>query len=325
MAATKKLDIEALEKSGVLKRGSHPDLQIQRIPSGLETFDELIGGGIPRGRFIQLYGPESTGKTLLCQYIARAIQQTDYPEVVYFDLEKTFDEHWWRKTGVDVDKMIVTTPENGELAVDVMTTLLNDDTFKCGLFIIDSIAGLVPQAEMDQNKSATDSRQPGAQAQLITRMYQKTISIMGECTILMTNQMRESIGQPYASEMDALPGGRANRHYCHITLRTRRESWLNDPNGNHTGFSMEIISRKNKTCSVPDGTSVILPFDAQNQIDMIITYTNDGIEKKTIGRAGPYYTWAEQRWLGKAAMQQWFRENPEATEILKQQLYSVHV
>lgn len=312
-------------KSGLLKKGSHPDLEIVRISTGIELLDQLIGGGVPRGRYIQLYGPESTGKTLLCQYMAASIQKTDRPEVVYFDLEKTFDEFWWRQTGVDVDKMIVTTPPNGEAAVDIMTTILRDKSFKSGLFIIDSLAGLVPKSEMnEENSMENDKRQPGAQAQLITRMYQRTLSLIGDCTFVMTNQMRDTIGQAHSSDLDSLPGGRANKHYCHITLRTRRANWINDTNNNHTGFEMEVISRKNKTCSVPDGTSITLPFDAKNQIDMIVAYLNDGIEKKIIVRNGPYYAWSEERWLGKAAMQQWFGANPEATEILKQQLYSVH-
>lgn len=320
----KPMDIETMMKKGLLKKGSDESLQVIRISSGIELLDELLGGGVPRGKVIQLYGPESTGKTLICQYLTKAVQNTELPMILYVDLENSFDANWWSATGIDMDKLIVTSPASGEEAVDVMLAFLRDKSYKVGLIIVDSLAGLIPSSEVDPDRSTENNPQPGLQARLITRMYGKTKGEQGDTIIVVTNQMRDSIGTQY-DELGVLPGGRANRHYCHIILRTRREGWINDSDNNHTGFTMEIISRKNKTCSVADGTSIMLPFDAQNQIDMLIAYTNDALEKKIITRNGPYYAWMENRWLGKANMQQWFKDNPEAVDILKQNLYSVEV
>lgn len=314
-------DLEKLLKEGLIKYGSDPSLVINRTSSGIEKLDELLGGGLPLGKIIELYGPESTGKTLICQYIAAAIQKTDLPGVLYMDMEDSFDQGWWAQSDVDLSRMMVSNPATGEGAIDIMMALLQAKDAKLGLIIVDSIAAMTPSVQADPDKSSEDKGAMGVQAKLITLMFHKIKGLLGDCIFLLTNQMRDSLGTMH-DEIGALPGGRANRHYCHAILRTRRESWINEGD-NHVGFNMEIINKKNKLAKTADGASIILPFNYRGQIDVLMSYMDEAINLNIIQQSGPWYQFAEQKWLGKSAMREAFSGSPNMTEKLKTDLATV--
>lgn len=307
---------ELLEK-GLVKKGSDPALKLNRISSGLPSLDELLGGGIPKGRFVGLYGPESTGKTLMAQYITSQVQKSERPLVVLFDLETSFDEAWWQQTGVDTESLIVSTPPNAEAAIDIMRTLLTHEK-KLGMIVIDSLGAMAPKYEVDEARSSEDKPMPGAQAKVITMMYRQCSGLLNNQTIFLTlNQMRDSIGTH--DELAGLPGGRAHRHYSHIILRTKRTEWIKE-SGNNVGFEMEITSRKNKTCAVADGTSITLPFRATSQIDLFAYTLEAGITKGLIGKSGPYYRYGDTNMLGMTRLRTFFQENPNELQLLEAQL-----
>lgn len=311
-------ELEKLFKDGLIKYGNSPDLVIKHISSGIETLDEFLGSGVPLGKIIQFYGPESTAKTLLCQYIMAAIQKSANPDVIYFDLEDSFDPEWWAQSEVDLDKVMVSAPATGEEVIDIISALLNSEGIKLGCIMIDSLAGMIPMQEADPDNSAEDKNM-GLQAKLITLLYRKLRSGIAQSkhkpVILMTNQMRDSLGKQY-DEISALPGGRANRHFAHIILRTRRHSWIEEGKS-RVGFNIEVISRKNKLAKTPDGSSIVLPYTFNSQIDLLMAYIEEAIERQAITQRGPYYAWREMKWLGKNAMRDFFRENPESLELLR--------
>lgn len=317
--------IAQMKRSGLIKQGNDSGLMIERIPIGIPQLDELIGGGIPRGRGIQFYGEESTGKTLGVQYIIAAIQRSSTPDVLVMDQENTYDQAWWAQSGVDTEKLMVSRTDTAEQAIDVIVSVLNAMGPKAavgnrtlGAIVVDSIAALIPQVEMVEDKSAEDSRQPGAQAKAITYFYHKIggTNLGNQVALVSTNQMRDSVG--YASEMSSLPGGRANRHYNHIFLRTRREEWIKDEHGKVVGYMMEIISRKNKTCKTPDGTSIKIPILADSQVNWTITYIEEGRRLGYITSRGPYYYFGEVQKMGMQALRAFFSETPAAFEELRQ-------
>lgn len=310
-------DINELMKQGLVKKGNDDSLFLKRAPIGIPQLDNLLGGGIPLGRCIEAYGPESTGKTLLSQYMTAAIQKTDKPLVVLFDLERCFDEVWWKQSGVDTDNLLVTSPATAEETIDIMMSVMNDEHL--GLMIVDSIPAMIPAPIANPDKSASE-KTIGLLAQLVTLMYAKLVHPLSQkgVTLLATNQMRETIGG--YDELAALPGGKAQRHFSQIILRTKREGWINDSKGKYIGFDMEIISKKNKTCSVPDGTSITIPFLAEGQIDLLTAYINDAIAKGVIARAGPYYKYNDKNYLGIPNLRNFFRENPDEEETLRIQL-----
>lgn len=307
--------IDSLIKDGSIRMGNDPSLVIKRIPTGLDALDHILGGGIPKGKIIEFYGQESTGKTLMAQYITKAIQTTENPNVLLMDMEDSFDQEWWQMSGVDIEKLWVSAPVTGEQAIDVMTAILRGKDAKCGMIIIDSIAGFVPSPEMDPDKSAEDRVSMGLQAKLITSMFRRVKGLLGDTVLLMTNQMRDNMNSQY-DEIGALPGGRANRHYCHILMKTRKDEWINEGKA-HIGFQLEIINRKNKLSTVPDGESVKFPFLYTSQIDMQIMLIEAGIQEKLIHQNGPYYYWGDDGISGKANLRSWFNEHPEKLEELK--------
>lgn len=310
-------DVKKLMEQGLIKKGNDESLYLKRIPLGLPQLDDLLGGGVPVGRCIEAYGPESTGKTLLAQYITAAIQKTNKPQTLLMDLEFCYDETWWKQSGVDTESLWVSQPTTAEEAIDIMSSCMNDQTL--GLMIVDSIPAMIPAKIADPERSAED-KTIGLLAQLTTLMYSKLLHrVMEQGVILLaTNQMRANLGG--FDELAALPGGFAQRHYNQVILRTKREGWIKDSQKNTIGFEMEIISKKNKTCSVPDGTSITIPFLAKSQIDLLTAYIHEGIEKKFIEKKGPYYYYGGKSNLGVPALRTFFDENPNELELLKVQL-----
>lgn len=308
-----KKTLEDFTKEGFLKRGSDPSFKVDRIPLGIPALDDFLGGGLPTGRCLEAYGPESTGKTLIAQFAVAAVQKTDKPIALFMDMERSFDKEWWEKSGVDCESLIVSTPATAEQAIDIMVAMAEgqDDL---GIIVVDSIGAMVPQVVVE--KQAEDTQQPGTQAKVITMMYHKLVSIIDRKRLVFyaTNQMRETLGG--YDEMAPLPGGRANRHYNHIILRTRREDWIKQGE-ERIGFYMEIVQRKNKTCSQPDGSSVTIPFLFRGEIDKVTATLDDAIKRKVVERKGAYYYFEGSNYLGMAAIREYLTSNEEALERLK--------
>jgi protein RecA len=301
--------LDALLRSGVIKMGNDPSLHYIRIAIGIPQLDTLIGGGVPCGKFILNFGPESAGKTLIAQYIAAAIQRFG-KKVLYIDLEGSYDEAWWSQSGVDPALLMVASPASAEETINMIRGVLMS-TPDLGMIILDSVAGMIPQVETDPTRGSEESRIPGAQAKAVTFMYHQLKGILGDCIFWSCNQMRDSIGT--MSELASLPGGRAQRHYSHIILKTRRESWINNPVNptQRMGYYMEITSMKNKTCSTADGDAIKLPIMFQNQLDWTTSYIEDGLAYGYIVRRGPYYTFDEQRFMGMQALREFFTSHED--------------
>lgn len=307
--------IAELKRAGLIKTGTDERLVIQRIPLGIAALDRLLGGGLPVGRCILNYGPESTGKTLFAQYATAAVQQTEKPLGLYMDLEGSYDESWWIQSGVDTSQLMVSNPATGEEAVDIVRSVIAAED-RLGIIIVDGIAGMVPAPEMDPEKGTAENKQPGLQAKLVTLMYRQIKHDVTEKKIvfLSTNQMRANIGA--YDELAALPGGKAQRHYSSIILRTAREGWIKQDK-EPIGFYMEIISKKNKTCGVPDGSSIVLPFLSAGQIDLLTSFLEEAVTLHLITKAGPYYTFGNVRALGMPNLRKHFAEHEDDLGILK--------
>lgn len=304
-----------LKRDGVIKMGDDESLRVTRIAIGIAQLDTLIGGGIPRGKFIQNFGPESAGKTLVGQYICAAVQRSG-KSALYIDLEGTYDQEWWALSGVDTSQLMVASPASAEEAINLMRGVLVS-TPDLGIIMLDSIAGMIPQIETDMTRGSEENRQPGSQARAVTFMYHQVKGILGQCIFWSCNQMRDVIGQ--GNELSALPGGRANRHYNHIILKTRRESWINNPTDprQRLGYYMEVTSYKNKTSNVADGEYIKLPIMFRNQLDWTTSYIEDGLQYRYITRRGPYYYFDGQNFMGMQALREFFTSNEDQLARLR--------
>lgn len=305
--------LDSLIKDGLVKYGNDPRLIIKRMPIGIPMLDDLLGGGLPMGRCTMAYGEESTGKTIIAQYAAAAVQRSERPLVLYMDMERSYDEPWWIASGVDTSQLLVSTPMTAEQAIDIMRSMLQGSS-ELGMIILDSIPAMTPMPEMDPEKSSED-KTIGLQARVITLMFRQIMPLLEDKVIFyVCNQMRESIGK--YNEIAGLPGGRAIRHNSHIILRTRRESWIKDDKAN-TGFYMEITSRKNKVASTPDGSFVLLPFMFSGKIDMLTAYLEDAKARNIITRKPPYFYWNDKAFHGMPNLRQYFLDNEEEMRTLE--------
>ena len=305
--------IESLLAAGLIMRGNDPRLVIRRLPSDIPGFDDLLGGGWPAGRYTQIVGPESTGKTVLLQYaVASQQHDEDKPICLILDHERGYDAKWWAASSVDTDELLVAQPMYGEEGINVILATINAEP-RLGLVGIDSIAAMMPHAMVEPDKGA-EQHFVGTQAKLISQFFAMVTPQMDDIVFILLNQMRANIG----GYEENYPGGWAMRHSNHITLRTRREGWIKEGE-TRVGFIMEIINKKNKVGGV-QGASVQIPFHFKGQIDMVQSFIDEALERKIIIARLPYYAWGEVKKLGKAAMRQHLIDNPEEFERLKAEL-----
>lgn len=296
--------IEELMDKGHLRKGSDERFVIRRIPFGLPDLDEVVGGGLPRNRITIVTGEYSVGKSFLVQlFMKRALEEG--MQVAYIDTERTFDPIWWAQIGLDIDKIWVSQPSSGEVAIDVAVKLAGDGF---DVVAVDSLAGLISEevAEADAAKKFI-----ATQAKLVTRLMQKLIAVDHKAVILCTNQLRSSIGP---GPIDLMPGGWAQKYFGHLMLRMFRESWIEEREVK-VGFNMKVICRKSKVSR--SYGECILPFRFRGEIDILSMLLDRALEAGLVEQAGAWYTVLEgEKTLGRNHVLEMLRED----EALKQRL-----
>ena len=311
-----KSDLDQMVKDGLLMRGDDERLILRRIKTGIPPLDALIGGGLPYSRNTMIVGPESTGKTVIAQYLTKA--QQNAPErrlVLLIDAEMSFERSWWEASGVNVkENLYVSQPATGEQAVDIMLAVLEAEP-ELGMIILDSIPALRPKAVVESESA--EQNYMGLLAQLVNKMFTLLMAHPGwrKIAFVTINQIRDN----FNGYDEVWPGGHGLRHFNHLVLRTRRTEWIKEKN-RRVGFKMEIYSRKNKV-GIPED-AVIVPFMFTSQIDLIQSYVQEGVAKGVIRASSPYYyvplaNGKEQALLGMANLRTFFVENQNMQEWLE--------
>lgn len=205
-------------KGSVMKLGDRVGVDIDAISSGSIKVDEALGiGGYPKGRIIEIFGPESSGKTTLALHAIAQVQKSG-GRAAFIDAENAIDPHYVENLGVKIDELILSQPDSGEQALEICEILIKSEAID--LVVIDSVAALVPQAELDGEMG--DS-QVGLQARLMSKAMRKLSGAMNrsECTAIFINQLREKVGVVYGNP-ETTPGGRALKFYASVRLDIRR-------------------------------------------------------------------------------------------------------
>lgn len=310
--AKKKNAVSDLLKSGDLMMGDDPRLDMRWLPTGIPQLDAITGGGIPYNRVVAIVGAESTGKTVLLQHIAAAVQKTDRPYFLLVDCERSYDRAWWMASGVDPAKLMVSQPVFGEQAIDVMTASLQASD-QIGGVGLDSIPAMVPKiiVEADSAEDKFVGRLPA----LVNVMLARMTPLIRNCVFVHCNQMRANIG----GHEEIYPGGLGLKHGTHLRLRTRRDGWIKEGT-ERVGFPMEILVPKNK-CGIPYGECQI-SFRFRGQLDLVQSYLDEAIQQRVIQERIPFYIWEEvdQKWHGKQQMRDYFVENKGALTLLRSRL-----
>ena len=301
-------------KGAVMKLGERQAVDVSVIPSGSLLLDEALGvGGYPKGRIIEIFGPESSGKTTLALH-AIAECQKQGGRAAFIDAEHAIDPVYAKNLGVDIDELILSQPDSGEQALEIAEMLA--DSGAIDLLIVDSVAALVPQAELDGEMS---DNSVGLQARLMSKAMRKLAGILNknECAIIFINQLREKVGVMYGNP-ETTSGGRALKFYASIRLDIRRTEAIKS-GSDVTGNTCRIKVVKNK---------VSPPFK-QCEIDIIY---GQGISKESeildravelgiVKKSGAWFEYDGSKIAqGRDAAKEYIKSNEDVKEKLLKQI-----
>jgi len=237
--------LKAIEKTygkgAVMRLGERPPVEVDAIPSGSLLIDAALGvGGYPKGRIIEIYGPESSGKTTLALH-AIAEAQKQGGRAAFVDAEHSIDPIYARNLGVDIDDLILSQPDSGEQALEIVEMLASSGAID--IIVVDSVAALVPQAELD---GLMADNQVGLQARLMSKAMRKLVAVLNRssCTIVFINQLREKVGIVYGNP-ETTSGGRALKFYASVRIDIRRSEAIKDGN-DIVGNTVNVKIVKNK-------------------------------------------------------------------------------
>ena len=208
-------------KGSIMRLGDAARMRVETIPSGAITLDLALGGGLPKGRIIEIYGPESAGKTTLALHAVAEVQKAG-GVAAYVDAEHALDPTYSAALGVDIANLLVSQPDNGEAALEIVDQLVRSSAVD--IVVIDSVAALVPRAEIEGEMG---DNQVGLQARLMSKALRKVAGNIGKsgCTVIFLNQLRQKIGVTYGSP-EVTTGGNALKFYASVRLDIRRVQTL---------------------------------------------------------------------------------------------------
>lgn len=301
-------------KGSVMKLGQRPPVDFDVIPSGSLLIDEALGvGGYPKGRIIEIYGPESSGKTTLALH-AISECQAQGGRAAFVDAEHAIDPLYAKALGVNIDELILSQPDSGEQALEIVEMLAASKAID--LIIVDSVAALVPQAELD---GVMGDNQVGLQARLMSKAMRKLAGVLNKssCAIIFINQIREKVGIIYGNP-ETTSGGRALKFYASIRMEIRRTEAIKN--------GADIIGN---TCSVKIVKNKVSPPFKSCKIDIIY---GKGISKEgeildlacqynLIKKSGSWYEYNQEKiGQGRESAKLFLKQNEEIRKTLIEKL-----
>ena len=288
----------------IMKLGENHKVDVELLPSGCLSLDIALGGGYPKGRIIEIYGPESSGKTTLTLHAIAEIQKQG-GTAAFIDAEHALDPAYARKLGVDTGNLLVAQPDNGEQALEITETLVRSNAVD--LIVVDSVAALVPQAEIDGDMGDAHM---GLQARLMSQALRKLTGIINKskATVIFINQIRMKIGVMFGNP-ETTTGGNALKFYASVRADIRRTAQIksgDDVIGNRT--KVKIVKNK-----------IAAPFRIA-EFDIMynegISKTGDildlAVEHEILGKSGAFYKYNDQNiGQGRENAKRYLLENPE--------------
>lgn len=299
-------------KGSIMKLGERPAVDVEPIHSGSLLLDQALGiGGYPKGRIIEIYGPESSGKTTLALHAIAEVQKQG-GRAAFIDAENAIDPVYARNLGVDIEELILSQPDSGEQGLNIMNMLV--DSGAVDLVVIDSVAALVPQAELDGEMG---DLQVGAQARMMSKAMRKLAGIMNhnECTAIFINQLREKVGVMYGNP-ETTPGGRALKFYASVRLDIRKADVIKN-GSDMIGNKVRVRVVKNKVA--PPFKTATLEIIYGEGISYISELIDLCVDADIIHKSGSWFSYeGEKIGQGRDSVKKYLKEHPEFQGLLEQ-------
>lgn len=311
-----KLAVDQIEKQfgtgSIMRLGDTYKVNVETIPTGSLSLDIALGGGIPKGRVIEIYGPEASGKTTVCLHAVAEVQKAG-GTAAYVDAEHALDPAYAKRLGVDIDSLLISQPDSGEQALEVVETLVRSNAVD--IIVVDSVAALVPQAEIEGDMGDAHM---GLQARLMSQALRKLTGVISrtKCTVVFVNQLRMKIGIMFGNP-ETTTGGMALKFYSSVRMDIRRISQIKT--------AEEVIGSRVRVKVVKN--KVAPPF---RQAEFDIMY-NQGIStegdvldlaaaNETVVKNGAWYEYGGEKFAqGREAAKKYLRDNPKVFEKIAAQ------
>ena len=313
-----KLAIEKIEKDfgkgSIMKLGDRPSVSVEAIPTGSLDLDIALGiGGIPRGRIVEIYGPESSGKTTLAQHIVAECQKNG-GIAAFVDAEHALDPEYAKNIGVKIEDLLISQPDTGEQALDITEELVRSGAVD--IIVVDSVAALVPKAEID---GSMEDQQMGLQARLMSKALRKLMGIIGKTntTVIFINQLRMKIGNMYGSP-ETTTGGNALKYYASLRMDIRRTDGVKSDEGD-IGNHVRVKVLKNKVA--PPFRTAEFDIIFGKGICKIGNILDVGVKMNIVDKAGSWYSYKENKLgQGREKSKEFLSENPEILASIESEI-----
>ncbi|NQV13403.1 MAG: recombinase RecA [Parcubacteria group bacterium] len=307
---------ERFGEGAIMKLGEVQTMEVEATPTGSVSLDIALGvGGIPRGRVIEIYGPESSGKTTLAQHIVASVQKAG-GVAAFVDAEHALDPDYAKKIGVDVKNLLISQPETGEQALEIVETLVRSSGVD--VVVIDSVAALTPRAEIEGDMG--DSHM-GLQARLMSQALRKLTSVISKSntTVVFLNQIRMKIGIVFGNPEETT-GGKALKFYSSVRIDLRRAAQIK-MGDKVIGNRVRVKVVKNKVAPPFQTTEFDIMYN--EGISRVGDLIDSGVLYKVVGKSGAWYTLdGEQLGQGREASKQHLRDNPKKADEIEKKIWA---
>lgn len=299
-------------EGSLIRLGDATKMNVETISTGSVAIDLALGvGGLPRGRIVEIYGPESSGKTTLCLSLIAEAQRKG-GNAVFIDVEHALDPRYAKVVGVDLENLMVAQPECGEDALNIAETLIRSGAID--VVVIDSVAALVSRQELEGQMGDTTV---GLQARMMSQAMRRLTAAISKtsCICVFTNQIREKIGVMFGNP-ETTPGGRALKFFASVRIDIRRIGQIKDPSGKVIGNRTKIKVVKNKVA--PPFTECEFDIMYNEGISMTGSLIDLGIEQKILEKKGAWISYnGELIGQGREAAKAYLMQNPDVAEKIK--------
>lgn len=300
-------------KGTIMRLGDDISVNVEALSTGSLSLDLALGiGGVPRGRIVEIYGPEASGKTTLALHVVASAQKAG-GDAAYIDVEHALEPAYARALGVDIDSLLISQPDTGEQALDIAESLVRSGAID--VLVVDSVAALIPRVELEGEVGDTVV---GALARLMSQAMRRLAGAISKnnCTVIFINQLRQKIGVMYGNP-ETTPGGLALKYYASVRIDVRRIETLK-ANGEMIGNRTRAKVVKNKVAPpFREAEFDIMYGEGISRVGEVIDL---GVKLEIIDKGGAWYTVAGQRIQGRDAVKEYLLANPDVCESIELQI-----